>query len=60
MTTLTTIHAITWRDWPGSLTEPWQRTYECACGADLGFDEQGLGACDPETAFEEHLEEENR
>lgn len=68
MTTIQRIqHAITTLFYPGcggDRPEPWQRVYMCTCGqVELGFDEQGLGLSDPESAFAEHLaeiEEENR
>ena len=53
------VHEITSRFWPGSYgdrPEPWQRTYECVCGGDLGMDEEGAGDIDVEGAFESHLE----
>lgn len=64
MTTIQRVqHAITPLFYPGcggDFPEPWQRVYMCTCGVELGFDEQGLGACDPDAAFAEHMKEETR
>lgn len=56
-------HAITSLFYPGTNSdrpEPWQRVHMCTCGVELGFDEQGLGACDPDAALAEHIKEATR
>lgn len=52
-------HYVTSRHYPGTRGDrpkPWQICYECACGEDLGFDEEGSGRTDPDAALETHIE----
>lgn len=58
--TTETIHEVEVRFWPGDYGDrpsPWQRTYQCTCGEDLGFDEEGGRYSNAQQEFEKHLEE---
>lgn len=52
-------HYVTREHFPGKYgerPEPWQTCYSCACGEDLGFDEEGSGPLDVEAELEKHIE----